>query len=88
MLARALETRALAQLRSGRPALAESDLTAALALAPERGSLRLGRGAARQMRESFEFMCDDYHQACVRGLCRGLAEARERGQCLGDGKER
>ena len=88
LLARALETRALAQLRSGRPALAESDLTAALALAPERGSLWLGRGAARQMRESFEFMCDDYHQACVRGLCRGLAEARERGQCLGDGKER
>ena len=88
LLARALETRALAQLRSGRPALAESDLTAALALAPERGSLWLGRGPARQMRETFEFMCDAYPQACLRGLCRGLAEARERGQCLGDGKER
>ncbi len=88
LLASALETRALAQLRSGRPAIAESDLTSALALAPKRGSLWLVRVAARQMRESFEFMCDDYHQACVRGLCRGLAEARERGQCLGDGKER
>lgn len=88
LLARALEARALAQLRSGRPTLAESDLDAALALAPERGSLWLGRGAARQMRESFELMCGDYHQACVRGLCRGLAAARERGQCLDDGKER
>lgn len=81
LLARALEARALAQLRSGRPALAESDLDAALALTPERASLWLGRGAARQLRERFGPMCDDYHQACVRGLCRGLAAARERGQC-------
>lgn len=87
LVARALEARALAQLRSGRPTLAESDLDAALILAPERAALWLGRGAARQMRERFGPMCDDYHRACVLGLCRGLAAARERGQCLNDGKE-
>lgn len=88
LLARALEARALAQLRSGRPALAERDLDVALALMPERASLWLGRGAVRQMRERFEPMCDDYRQACVHGLCRGLAAAHERGQCLDAGKER
>lgn len=88
LLARALEARALAQLRSGRPALAERDLDVALTLTPERASLWLGRGAVRQMRERFELMCDDYRQACARGLCRGLAAAHERRQCLDAGKER
>ena len=88
LLARALEARALAQLRSGRPALAERDLDGALTLTPERASLWLGRGAVRQTRERFELMCNDYRQACVHGLCRGLAAAHERGQCLDAGKER
>lgn len=87
LLARALEARALAHLRSGRPALAEHDLDLALTLAPERASLWLGRGAARQTRERFALMCDDYRQACARGLCRGLEAARGRGQCADEGKE-
>ncbi|MCH5276744.1 MAG: hypothetical protein J1E80_02795 [Desulfovibrionaceae bacterium] len=88
LIARALEARALAQLRSGRPALAERDLDVALTLTPQRASLWLGRGAARQMRDRFGPMCDDYRQACVRGLCRGLAAAHERGQCQDAARER
>lgn len=78
---RALQLRALSQLRSGQPTLAESDLDEALAQAPERAELWLARGAARQMRENFAAMCEDYYQACARGQCQGLAAARARGQC-------
>lgn len=84
---RGLHLRALAQLRSGQSTLAEKDLDMALRLAPEQPELWLARGAARQMLEKFGPMCEDYYQACARGQCRGLAAARERGQCLA-GEER
>ena len=79
---RGLHLRALAQLRSGQPALAEKDLDEALRLEPSRPELWLTRGAVRQIREEFEAMCGDYYQACALGQCFGLAAARERGQCL------
>lgn len=82
MHARALYLRALALLRTGRPALAEEDLDGALLLAPDRGELWLARGAARQVRERFGLMCDDYYRACALGRCDGLAAARGQGRCL------
>jgi tetratricopeptide (TPR) repeat protein len=78
---RGLHLRALAQLKSGLPALAENDLNEALAFAPERADLWLARGAARQVREHFDAMCGDYRQACVLGACEGLAAARRNGRC-------
>jgi Flp pilus assembly protein TadD len=78
---RGLRVRAPAQLRISQPALAEKDLDQALKLAPEEAELWLARGAARQVRERYEPMCEDYYQACTLGLCEGLQAAKTQGYC-------
>lgn len=82
LYARALYLRGLAQLRSGQPALAEADLSAALSIEPQRPDFLLARGATYQVREIFDAMCRDYYQACTLGSCDGLAAAREQQRCL------
>jgi hypothetical protein len=85
--ARGLYLRALAQLKAGMPALAEKDMDEALRFAPERAEMWLARGAARQARENFGAMCEDYRHACVFGLCEGLTSARRIGLCLTEAAE-
>lgn len=82
LYARSLYLRGMAQLRSGQPALAEADFSAALAIDDARADFFLARGASYQVREIFDAMCSDYYQACALGLCEGLASAREQGRCL------
>lgn len=80
-LPRALYARALGHLRLGRHALAEADLTSALRFDPHMPEWLQARGAARMLRKEHASMCDDFEQACARGLCDGLAAARKQGLC-------
>lgn len=81
--------RALAHWRLQQLALAEDDLSAALASwhgrAPqgaERARMLRARGAVRQLRRHATGMCADFAAACALGDCEGLAAARAQGQCL------
>ena len=75
--------RALAELGSGQPTLAEQDLDKALVLAPENPNLWLARGASRQINQQYDLMCQDYLQACALGECSGIMAARAQARCIG-----
>ena len=74
----------LAHLREGQPALAETDLTTALQARPNTPQWLRIRGAIRMMLGKNDAMCEDFINACTRGDCEGLAEARRRQLCLPD----
>lgn len=92
LAARARYVRGLGHWRLGQPALAESDLNAALRTAhaesaPQGAELarRLrARGAVRMLRHDEDGMCADFVAACAHGDCEGLAVARGRDQCRPD----
>ncbi|MEG2172108.1 MAG: hypothetical protein RRY29_02470 [Desulfovibrionaceae bacterium] len=79
--ARALYARGLAHLRMQQSALAESDLSAALALRPHTVTWLRARGAVRMVREDYGPMCEDFTEACAQGDCDGLITARKRDLC-------
>lgn len=88
-ISRARYIRALAHWRLDQPALAETDLDAAINVGhgpkPQGEELarRLrARGALRQMRRNLQGMCADFLAACSLGDCDGYASARKKGQCL------
>lgn len=82
--ARALYARGLAHLRLQQSALAENDLSAALALRPHTLPWLRARGAVRMVREDYGPMCEDFSEACALGDCDGLMTARKRQLCLPD----
>lgn len=87
-LGRARYIRGLAHWRLQQLALAEDDLSRALA-APskpsaqgiERARLLRARGAVRLLRRNYQGMCEDFAAACALGDCEGLAVARAQNYC-------
>lgn len=87
-LGRARYIRGLAHWRLQQLALAEDDLSSALAarsLPPpqgiERARLLRARGAVRLLRRNYDGMCEDFAASCALGDCEGLAVARAQNYC-------
>lgn len=88
-ISRARYIRALAHWRLDQPALAETDLNAAINVGqgpkPQGDELARryrARGALRLTRRNLEGMCADFLAACSLGDCDGYSSARKKGQCL------
>lgn len=88
LAAYALYLRAIHEESLGQPGLAETDCTVALARLKKGGfpdclvtQVLLTRAALRRMLRNIAGMCVDYVEACSRGQCQGLANARRSGQC-------
>ncbi len=82
--------RGVARDEQRRHAEAVADFTRALALDPDMVSAWAGRGIARSQLGDMAGMCADYREACARGGCRRLGDARAMGYCEeeGGGRER
>lgn len=87
-LGRARYIRGLAHWRLQQLALAEDDLSSALAAGSkppsrgiERARLLRARGAVRLLRRNYDGMCEDFASACALGDCEGLAVARAQNYC-------
>ncbi len=87
-LGRARHIRGLAHWRLQQLALAEDDLSSALAARSkppsrgiERARLLRARGAVRLLRRNYDGMCEDFAAACALGDCEGLAVARAQNYC-------
>lgn len=81
--------RAMAHWQMDQPALAQADLTAAIALLEKSGidggrlaRLLLDLGRLHLARGDLAAMCQAFGRACAAGLCQGLSEARRQGRCL------
>lgn len=87
-LGRARYIRGLAHWRLQQLALAEDDLSSALAARSkppsqgiERARVLRARGAVRLLRRNYGGMCEDFARACALGDCEGLVVARAQNYC-------
>lgn len=80
--------RAVARDDQRRHAEAVTDFSRALALDPGMVAAWMGRGVARSQLGDMAGMCADYREACARGGCARLMQARAMGYCAEPGAAR
>ncbi len=80
--------RGAARGEQGRHAEAEADFARAIRLDPGMVAAWTGRGVARSQTGDMAGMCADYREACARGDCARLGQARAVGYCQDSGGAR
>lgn len=80
--------RGAARGEQGRHVEAEADFARAIKLDPGMVAAWTGRGVARSQTGDLAGMCADYREACARGECARLGQARAVGYCQESGDRR